>query len=102
MTDILGPLPPTMLTLSPLAQQLGLNGIGGGSSGAAAPGSSTAKASVVATTPEAARPGAGVGGQPVATSASLHALRALDPALGDLVGRLLCYDPAQRGTAAQV
>ncbi|GAB4818605.1 hypothetical protein N2152v2_005651 [Parachlorella kessleri] len=101
MTDILGPLPPTMLTLSPLAQQLGLNGIGGGSSGAAAPGSSTAKASVVATTPEAARPGAGVGGQPVATSASLHALRALDPALGDLVGRLLCYDPAQRGTEAQ-
>ena len=98
MTDMLGPLPATLLAHSPLAQQLGLHGADG--STAAAPGPTTA--SLAATTPAATTPGGAVVGPPAAISPSLHALRALDPALGDLVGMLLCYDPAQRSTAAQV
>lgn len=88
MSAALGPLPRAMLARSPLAQKLGWD-IDKLAEPAVLPGS-------VGTVGA----GASIAEGP-STPVQLKLLR-LDAQLGDLVGRLLCYDPARRITAAEV
>jgi hypothetical protein len=82
MHDVLGPLPRHMLANSALALrlQLDLDKLGEG--------------------PRVAAPAPLAGGQQARPV--FQALARLDPQLGDLLGKLLCFDPASRITAAEV